>query len=69
MWPETSISFYKKNKEGKYERQDLSRIADDSTRRLGREFHKMSADDKKNYLLKLRAKEEFEKIQKQINLE
>ena len=40
----------------------MSRIADDSVRGLGREFHKMSAEDKKNYLSRLRAKEEFDKM-------
>ena len=67
IW-DSSVAFWYKNEEGKFVKQDMSRIADDSVRGLGKEFHKMNAEDKKNFLSKLRAQEEFDKLQKDINL-
>ena len=67
IW-DSSVAFWFKNDEGKFVKQDLSRIADDSVRGLGKDFHKMNAEDKKNYLSKLRAQEEFDKLQRDLNL-
>ena len=59
IW-DSSVALWCKNELGKFYKTDLSRIADDSVRGLGKEFHKMNAEDKKNYLSKLRAQEEFD---------
>lgn len=64
-----SVASYKRNDEGLFDRQDLTRIADESVRGLGRDFHNMTAEDKKNYLNKLRAKEEFDKLNKDLSLD
>ena len=63
-----SLALYTRNDEGLFDRQDLTRIADHSTRGLGRDYHNMTAEDKKNYLSKLRSQKEFENMQKKMNL-
>ena len=65
----SSVAFYYKSEEGRFIRQDMSRIAEESLRCLGREFHKMSIDEKKSFLSKLEAQREYEKIQSHMNLE
>lgn len=67
IW-DSSVAFWYRNEEGKFVKQDLSRIANDSVRGLGKEYHKMNAEDKKSYLSKLRAQEEYDKLQKDLNL-
>ena len=47
----------------------MSRVAEESLRCLGKEFHKMSADEKKLFLSKLETQKEYEKIQSEMNLE
>ena len=49
----SSVAFYARDEEGKFYKQDMSRVAEESLRCLGKEFHKMSADEKKLYLSKL----------------
>ena len=67
-WLPGVVHYSKMNEEGKFVKTDLSKHAEQSFKGLGREFKKMSAEEKKKYLDNLKAKEEMRKIKEKLNL-
>ena len=66
-WLPGVVHYSTRTEEGKFVRSDMSRYAEQSIKGLGREFHKLSAEEKKKYLDNLKAKEEINRIKAKLN--
>jgi len=55
--------------EGKFRRVDLQKQVDKAMKALGRGFQKLNADEKRKFLDRLNAQEEFRKIKAKLNME